>query len=63
MMSRKETNKLIDMIEEGLLDPKDVVIMCVKYMSEDDVADMMDINELSDRFFEDDEEVDTEEED
>ena len=63
MMSRKETNKLIDMIEEGLLDPKDVVIMCVKYMSEDDVAEMMDINELSDRFFEDDEEVDTEEED
>tara|TARA_Y100000310_G_C20124421_1_gene552962 strand:- start:47 stop:238 length:192 start_codon:yes stop_codon:yes gene_type:complete len=63
MMSRKETNKLIDMIEKGLLDPKDVVIMCVKYMSEDDVAEMMDINELSERFFEDDEEVDTEEED
>ena len=27
--------------------------MCVKYMSEDEVADMMDANELSERFDED----------
>ena len=49
---RKETNKLLEMIEEGLLDPKQVVNMCVSYMSEADVADMMDCNELSDRFVE-----------
>ena len=49
-MARNETNKLLEMIEEGILDPKEVVIMCVKYMSEDDVADMMDSNALSDRF-------------
>ena len=54
-IARQETNKLLEMIEEGLLDPKEVVVMCVKYMSEDDVADMMDSNELSDRFQEDDE--------
>ena len=54
-IARQETNKLLEMIQEGLLDPKEVVVMCVKYMSEDDVADMMDSNELSDRFQEDDE--------
>ncbi len=40
------TNKLLEMIEEGLLD-KDIVIMaCVKYMSEVNVHDMMHINEF-----------------
>ena len=47
--SRKETNKLLQMIDEGL-PAEQVVLMCVKYMSEDDVADMMDCNELSERF-------------
>ena len=47
---RPETNKLLDKIDEGLLDPKDVVLACVKWMSEDDVADMADANEWSDRF-------------
>ena len=51
-MARENTEKLLTMIEEGLLDPTEVVTMCVKYMSEDDVADMMDCNELSDRFVE-----------
>ena len=52
-IARQETNKLLEKIDEGLLDPKEVVTMCVKYMSEDDVADMMDCNELSARFQED----------
>lgn len=51
-MARKQTEKLLTMIEEGVLNAEDVVTMCVKYMSEDDVADMMDSNELSDRFTE-----------
>jgi len=39
-MSREATNKLLEAIEDGFLD-KDLVIMsCVKYMSEDKVADM-----------------------
>ncbi len=54
-MARQETNRLLEMIDEGVLDPKAVVTMCVKYMSEDDVADMMDCNELSERFDEDEE--------
>ena len=52
-MARQETNRLLEMIDEGLLDPKEGVTMCVKYMSEDEVADMMDANELSERFEED----------
>lgn len=39
-MTRKATNKLLEMIDENMLN-KDLVIMaCLKYMSEDDVADM-----------------------
>ncbi len=45
-MPRKETNKLLEMIDEGLLDPKGVVIICVKYMSEEEVKDMMYVNDL-----------------
>lgn len=48
---RKNTNKLLEMVEEGLLDPVEVVRMCVKWMSEDDVAEMCRVNEI----FEDEE--------
>ena len=51
-MTRPNTEKLLAMIEEGILEPTSVVKMCVKYMSEDDVTDMMDCNELSERFTE-----------
>lgn len=47
-MSRKYTNKLLEMIENGLLDKDNVIIACVKYMSEDDVKDMMKCNEFID---------------
>ena len=53
-MAREQTNKFLEMVEEGLVDPIMAVTLCVKYMSEDDVADMMDCNELSERFMEDD---------
>ena len=49
-VTRKYTCKLLDMIEEGVLDPTAVVRMCVAYMSEDDVEGMMDANELTERF-------------
>tara|TARA_B110000046_G_C12761763_1_gene301202 strand:+ start:307 stop:513 length:207 start_codon:yes stop_codon:yes gene_type:complete len=47
-------DKAIELVEEGIIDPIQMVIMCVKYMSEDDVEDMLDANELSERFEEDD---------
>ena len=45
-MTRKATNRLLEMIEDGLLDRDMVIMACVKYMSEDDVADMCHINEI-----------------
>ena len=37
---RDATNKILEMIDEGLLDARAVAQMCLKYMSEDAVADM-----------------------
>jgi uncharacterized membrane protein YjgN (DUF898 family) len=48
---RKCSNRFIEMVEEGLLDPVEAVRMCVKWMSEDDVAAMAEANEI----FEDEE--------
>ena len=45
-MVRQFTNKLLEMIEDGLLDKDVVILACVKYMSEDDVKDMMEYNEF-----------------
>lgn len=59
---REFTNRLIELVEEGTLDPVGVVRMCVKYMSEDEVKDMCDCNELTDLMFEPDIEEDEEEE-
>ena len=56
-MSREFTNKLYDMIDDGLLDKDTVITACLKYMSEDEVKDMMEINE----FIEDEEDEEDEE--
>jgi uncharacterized protein YfkK (UPF0435 family) len=45
-MSREITNKLLEMVDEGLLDARTLVLACLKYMSEDDVEDMAVINEF-----------------
>ena len=47
-MTRKATNRLLEMIEDGLLNKDTVIMACVKYMSEDDVADMCHHNEFFD---------------
>jgi hypothetical protein len=57
-MSRYYTNMLLEMIENGLLDKDNVIMACVKYMSEDDVKDMMEHNE----FIEEEEDSSDEEE-
>jgi hypothetical protein len=49
---RQATNKLLEMVEHELLDRDQVIMACVKYMSESDVADMCQANEF---FLEDDE--------
>lgn len=43
-MTRYYTNKLLEMIDQGMLDTDVVVAACVQYMSEDDVRDMMEMN-------------------
>lgn len=45
---RESTNRLLELIEEGVLDKDQVIMACVKYMSEDDVADMCHDNEFFD---------------
>jgi hypothetical protein len=46
LMTRKSTNRLLEMIEDGILDRDMVIMACVKYMSEDDVDDMCHINDF-----------------
>jgi len=58
-MTRKATNKILEMVEEGLLNKDTVIMACLKYMSEDDVADMAHANE----FFSDEEESEEESDD
>jgi len=57
-MSRKATSKLLEMIACGILDKDEVILACLNYMSEDDVADMAHCNE----FIEEEEQEESEEE-
>jgi len=43
------------LVEEGLVSAEEMLKMALGYMSTDDVADMLDANELSERFQEEDE--------
>jgi hypothetical protein len=54
-MTRVYTNKLLEMLEEGLLDKDMVIMACMKWMTEDDVKGMMEANEMVE---EEDEEYD-----
>jgi len=56
---REATNKILEMVDDGILDKDMVIMACLKYMSEDDVADMAHCNE----FFLNEEDEDEEDED
>ncbi len=43
---REMTEKLLDMIDEGLLDKDTVIRACIEWMSEDDVREMIEANEF-----------------
>ena len=43
---RRYTNLLLERVEYGLYDKDNIILACVKYMSVDEVKDMMVINEL-----------------
>jgi hypothetical protein len=56
MLSYKRTpdsrDKALELVENGYVSTEDLLTMCLKYMSTDDVEDMLDANELSERFTE-----------
>jgi hypothetical protein len=43
---RIQTNRLLEMMAEGLISAQAVAEMALSYMSEDDVADMMRSNDI-----------------
>ena len=49
---------LLEMIDDGLIDRDLVINACLKYMSEDDVQDMMEANEFIEEQYEDEDEDD-----
>lgn len=44
---REATNKVLEMVDNGILNPRDVLIMALKWMSEDDVKEMCEANEIN----------------
>lgn len=44
--TREYSAKLLDMVEEGILDKDAVICAMINYMSESDVRNMMEVNEF-----------------
>jgi hypothetical protein len=60
-MNKKQFNKdpreyALELVENGLVSADDMLLNALVYMSHDDVKGMLDANELSPRFSEEDEE-------
>ena len=51
-------DRLIEIVEEGTLDPMMALQMCARWMTDDECHNMLDAHELTDRFLEDEEETD-----
>jgi hypothetical protein len=43
---RTQTNRLLEMMDEGVISAQAIAEMALSYMSEDDVADMMRANDI-----------------
>ena len=56
-------DEALELVENGVVSAESMLTMCLKYMSTDDVEDMLDTNELSSRFMDDDEDEDDWEDD
>lgn len=46
MITRKATNKALELADAGMITYRDLAIMALKWMSEDDVAEMLKANEI-----------------
>ncbi len=53
---RKMTNAVLDAVDGGLLDATEVLMIALKYMSEDDVAGMCQANGITEFITEDEDE-------
>lgn len=36
----------LELVEDGMVDPNMMLLACLKYMSQEEVADMLEINEM-----------------
>ena len=48
--SADNRDKAIEMVEEGRVSADHLLLCCLKWMSNDDVHEMLDVNELTKRF-------------
>ena len=48
----------LELVDNGIVSAESMLTACLKYMSTDDVEDMLDCNEWSERFFDEYEEDD-----
>ena len=55
-MAPNARDTALELVENGIVSAEAMLTMALKYMSTDDVEDMLDTNELSDRFMDEDEE-------
>lgn len=46
MVTREKTSKVLEMAEAGLISWSDLAMMALKWLSEDDVAEMLNANEI-----------------
>ena len=56
LFQRDPRDFALEMVENGLVSADHLLLCALNYMSHDDVRDMLDCNELSPRFSEDDDE-------
>ena len=54
MANFNSRDEALELVENGVVSAEAMLTMALKYMSTDDVADMLDCNELSSRFMEED---------
>jgi|TARA_R110002124_G_scaffold64846_1_gene176916 hypothetical protein len=49
-IEQNSRDRALELVEEGYISAETLLTAALKYMSTDDVSDMLDANELSDRF-------------
>lgn len=53
LFARDPRSYALELVSEGLCSADSLLLACLKYLSSDDVREMLDMNELSPRFSDD----------